>query len=373
MSGKWAMRNPAVKRIMQELREMEKEDSPDILAEAIEEDIFEWHFVIRGAWDSEFEGGIYHGRILMPADYPFKPPAFVMLTPSGRFETGVKICLSISSHHPESWQPSWSVRSALVALIAFMQTPGSGALGSLDHPEDVRRQMAAESRTRPPSYGNKDRQALIDAMHQRMLGMEDRSRQLCKAEQQQDAGPEAAAAEGGAPQAAPEAAAEAEAASVGGAAAEEQPADEAVPEPAAVPAAAAAAAAVAASPPAAAVQPSSPAQPAAAPTPTVAPVPAAAPPAAAELRQRPAAAATAAAGAQPGSPPAPQAVAAVPLGAPAVVAAGPHQSWEDRGLTYLAVLLVLCIAALLIRKVMLAVSLNNQDLYSFNHVEGVEL
>lgn len=36
MSGKWALRNPAVKRIMQELREMEKEDSPDILAEAIE-------------------------------------------------------------------------------------------------------------------------------------------------------------------------------------------------------------------------------------------------------------------------------------------------------------------------------------------------
>lgn len=35
-AGKWAMRNPAVKRIMQELREMEKEDSPDILAEAIE-------------------------------------------------------------------------------------------------------------------------------------------------------------------------------------------------------------------------------------------------------------------------------------------------------------------------------------------------
>lgn len=37
------------------------------------------------------QGGIYHGRILMPAEYPFKPPAFVMLTPSGRFETGVKI------------------------------------------------------------------------------------------------------------------------------------------------------------------------------------------------------------------------------------------------------------------------------------------
>lgn len=77
------------------------------------------------------QGGIYHGRILLPAEYPFKPPAFMMLTPSGRFQTGVKICLSISSHHPEHWQPSWSVRTALMALIAFMPTPGNGAIGSI--------------------------------------------------------------------------------------------------------------------------------------------------------------------------------------------------------------------------------------------------
>jgi len=28
--------------------------------------------------------------------------------PNGRFETQTKICLSISNHHPEHWQPSWS-------------------------------------------------------------------------------------------------------------------------------------------------------------------------------------------------------------------------------------------------------------------------
>ena len=67
----------------------------------------------------------------MPPDYPFKPPAFMLLTPNGRFETGVKICLSISAHHPEHWQPIWSVRTALTALIAFMPTPADGALGSL--------------------------------------------------------------------------------------------------------------------------------------------------------------------------------------------------------------------------------------------------
>ncbi len=77
------------------------------------------------------QGGIYHGRIILPPEYPFKPPSFIMVSPSGRFETGVKICLSMSSHHPEHWQPSWSVRVALVALIAFLPTSGHGAIGSL--------------------------------------------------------------------------------------------------------------------------------------------------------------------------------------------------------------------------------------------------
>ncbi|MFX8999727.1 ubiquitin-conjugating enzyme E2, partial [Acinetobacter baumannii] len=74
---------------------------------------------------------MFHGRILLPPEYPFKPPSFLMLSPNGRFETGVKICLSISSHHPEHWQPSWSVRTALTALTAFFPTPGNGAIGSL--------------------------------------------------------------------------------------------------------------------------------------------------------------------------------------------------------------------------------------------------
>lgn len=36
MAGQWSHRNPAVRRILQELREMEKEDDPNLLAEAIE-------------------------------------------------------------------------------------------------------------------------------------------------------------------------------------------------------------------------------------------------------------------------------------------------------------------------------------------------
>jgi ubiquitin-conjugating enzyme E2 J1 len=38
--------------------------------------------------------------------------------PNGRFETQTKICLSISNHHPEHWQPSWS-GTFLIVIVGF--------------------------------------------------------------------------------------------------------------------------------------------------------------------------------------------------------------------------------------------------------------
>lgn len=63
---------------------------------------------------------------------------------------GTKLCLSISQHHPEHWQPSWSVRTALMALIAFMPSAPDGAIGGLNYPAEERRTLAALSRTNPP-------------------------------------------------------------------------------------------------------------------------------------------------------------------------------------------------------------------------------
>lgn len=37
---------------------------------------------------------------LLQPEYPFKPPAIMMLTPSGRFATGTRLCLSMSDFHP---------------------------------------------------------------------------------------------------------------------------------------------------------------------------------------------------------------------------------------------------------------------------------
>lgn len=137
--------NPAVKRILREVKDFQDHENCDYFAAPLEDNIFEWHFTVRGPVDTEFEGGVYHGRIILPPEYPMKPPNIVLLTPNGRFEVGTKICLSVSAHHPEEWKPSWGIRTILIALVGFMPTPGSGAIGALDLPPEERKKLALQS------------------------------------------------------------------------------------------------------------------------------------------------------------------------------------------------------------------------------------
>jgi len=138
-------KSPSLRRIQADIRELAIDPSDRYHAAPLENDMFEWHFTIRGANGTEFEGGIYHGRILLPAEYPFKPPNIMFLTPSGRFETGTKVCLSFSAFHPELWQPAWGIRLILEALISFLPTKGDGAIGALDWTVDERKRLAKQS------------------------------------------------------------------------------------------------------------------------------------------------------------------------------------------------------------------------------------
>ena len=54
------------------------------------------------------------------------------------------------------------MRTALVALIAFMPTNPNGALGSLDYKKEERHTLAIKSREAPPKFGTPERQKLID-------------------------------------------------------------------------------------------------------------------------------------------------------------------------------------------------------------------
>ena len=48
--------SPAIKRIMQECKDMRKNPPDCIVAAPLEDNLFEWHFTVKGADKTEFEG-----------------------------------------------------------------------------------------------------------------------------------------------------------------------------------------------------------------------------------------------------------------------------------------------------------------------------
>jgi len=107
--------------------------------------LLQWHFSVMGPPNSVYAHGIYHGRVLLPRDYPGSPPRIQILTPSGRFIPGADICLSASSYHPESWTPRWTILSLVDALRLHMLTTAN-EIGGVQASDTRRRTLALESR-----------------------------------------------------------------------------------------------------------------------------------------------------------------------------------------------------------------------------------
>ena len=93
----------AVSRLRQDFMRLKKDPVPFIVAEPLPSNLLEWHYVVTGPEDSPYDGGLYHGKLVFPVEFPFKPPSIYMITPNGRFKTNTRLCLSISDYHPDTW------------------------------------------------------------------------------------------------------------------------------------------------------------------------------------------------------------------------------------------------------------------------------
>ncbi|XRA96293.1 ubiquitin-conjugating enzyme E2 [Pycnococcus provasolii] len=133
-----------INRLQKEYRALLRDPVPDIIAHPCEKSILEWHYVLKGSPESPYEGGVYHGKVVFPSEYPYKPPAIYVLTPNGRFATSTRLCLSMSDFHPETWNPMWSVASILNGLRSFMYEEAPTA-GSITASTAERRRLAAKS------------------------------------------------------------------------------------------------------------------------------------------------------------------------------------------------------------------------------------
>jgi len=132
------------KRIVKELKDANSD--PELLVVTPNPDnMLRWHFTFEGSPNSPYANGIYHGEYLLPKDYPYKPPDFIMLTKNGRFVENQKICMSISSFHAESWSPIWNARTALLGLKSFMTDNETGHVGSAYTSDDMKKAHAIKS------------------------------------------------------------------------------------------------------------------------------------------------------------------------------------------------------------------------------------
>lgn len=131
----------ATSRLRNDYVRLMKDPVPYIVAEPLPSNILEWHYVVTGPPDSPYTGGFYHGKLVFPSEFPFKPPSIYMTTPSGRFKTNTRLCLSISDYHPDTWNPAWSVGTILTGLLSFMLEK-SPTLGSIETSEAVKRRFA---------------------------------------------------------------------------------------------------------------------------------------------------------------------------------------------------------------------------------------
>lgn len=122
-----------------------KADPPEFIkASPDPANILIWYYLITGPPGTPYEGGQYVGTVRFPPAYPFAPPGIQMITPSGRFQTETRLCLSISDYHPESWNPIWGMSSILVGLLSFMVGKES-TLGSINSSDTEKRRHAVES------------------------------------------------------------------------------------------------------------------------------------------------------------------------------------------------------------------------------------
>lgn len=162
---------------MKEASELSQNPSADYAAHPLEDNIFEWHFTLRGPpAPSPFANGLYHGRITLPTTYPLRPPSFRFLTPSGRFECNREICLSISGFHEESWQPAWGIRTALLALRGHMDVEARGQVGGLDADEATRRELAGRSSAFTCPGCGRSNKAIIEEQEQALAGLGDNAK-----------------------------------------------------------------------------------------------------------------------------------------------------------------------------------------------------
>uniref|UniRef100_A0A5B6YXG5 UBC core domain-containing protein n=1 Tax=Davidia involucrata TaxID=16924 RepID=A0A5B6YXG5_DAVIN len=112
----------ASKRILKELKDLQKDPPTSCSAGPVAEDMFHWQATIMGPPDSPYAGGVFLVTIHFPPDYPFKPPkvAFKTKVFHPNINSNGSICLDILK---EQWSPALTISKVLLSICSLLTDP----------------------------------------------------------------------------------------------------------------------------------------------------------------------------------------------------------------------------------------------------------
>ncbi|CAL9097841.1 unnamed protein product, partial [Musa textilis] len=120
----WGIRSAfmASKRILKELKDLQKDPPTSCSAGPVAEDMFHWQATIMGPPDSPYAGGVFLVTIHFPPDYPFKPPKVSFRTKvfHPNINSNGSICLDILK---EQWSPALTISKVLLSICSLLTDP----------------------------------------------------------------------------------------------------------------------------------------------------------------------------------------------------------------------------------------------------------
>uniref|UniRef100_A0A6N2KE80 UBC core domain-containing protein n=1 Tax=Salix viminalis TaxID=40686 RepID=A0A6N2KE80_SALVM len=112
----------AAKRILKELKDLQKDPPTSCSAGPVAEDMFHWQATIMGPADSPYAGGVFLVTIHFPPDYPFKPPKVAFRTKvfHPNINSNGSICLDILK---EQWSPALTISKIFIHVHCLQNVP----------------------------------------------------------------------------------------------------------------------------------------------------------------------------------------------------------------------------------------------------------
>jgi ubiquitin-conjugating enzyme (huntingtin interacting protein 2) len=110
------------RKVTKEIAQCNHDETTNIKIELIDDSPFHLRGSFRGPQDSPYEGGHFEVDIVVPIDYPFRPPKVRFITKvyhPNIYASGV-IDLDILR---DQWSPSITLSKLLISLQSFLCTP----------------------------------------------------------------------------------------------------------------------------------------------------------------------------------------------------------------------------------------------------------